>query len=142
MTNIELLGRCLECVVGKRSAKYCRVEKSHTQPKVSSCLKCYNEGYSTSKCRQELGHSNPNGTIAVPVYGSSSDEGILSLPRSCQEFSSWSITVPVNSDVIKYDDVKYATGYLLEYSAEKFELWYEKYCKQSSTRYSICTGKL
>lgn len=141
MPNIELLGRCLECVIGKRSSKYCRVLKSHTQPKAAPCWKCYKEGNNNSKCRQELHHLDPNGTKTLLVYSILSGENtILSLPKSCQELESLGITVPVD-DTTDLSSVKYATGYLLEYSATKFGEWYGKYCKQSDTKYSVHTGK-
>ena len=144
MTSIKLLGRCLECVVGKRSVKHCRIQKAHTQPKVSPCLKCYNQGYSTSKCRQELHHLDSNGIITLPVYSITPDksiQSIVSLPQSCQELDSWNISVSVDTDVSSLSNVKYATGYLLEYSEAKFESWYNRYCRQTNTRYSIPTGK-
>lgn len=141
--TIELLERCLDCVIGKRSAKYCRTQKSHTQPKAYPCLKCYIDGKCTSKCRQELRHLHPNGVKTVSVYSSSSENvhGCLSLPRSYQELASLYVTLSVDTDVADISTVKYATGYLTDYSAAKFDGWFDRYCKQSNTRFSVHTGK-
>lgn len=138
--TIELLGRCLKCVIGKRSTKYCRTQKSHTEPKAYPCLDCYLDGNTTSKCRQELRHLHSNGVKTIPLH-SAPVHGYDSLPRSYQELDSLSVTVSTDTDVADMSTLKYATGFLTDYSAEKFDGWLDRFCKQTNTRFSVHTGK-
>ncbi len=123
--------------------KKCKVLSYTKIPYPTQGLKCYIDGKYTSKCRQELRHLHPNGVKTLSVYSSSGENvrGCLSLPKSYQELDSLSVTVSADTDVADVSTVKYATGYLTEYSAAKFDGWFDRYCKQSNTRFSVHTGK-
>ncbi|XP_065891799.1 uncharacterized protein [Dysidea avara] len=147
--TVCILGRCSRCVRNKRTVTYCRVVKSHTERKASCCLSCFNANYSLSKRRVELQHLEPNGSKMVLVGICDSEHMIsctsLELPKSCLQLESLHIILPIDMptqmNVLRSENVTSVTGFLMEYTDSKWEEWLDRFCQQSSTRFSVHTGK-
>jgi len=97
----------------------------------------------------ELQHLDPNGSKMILV-GSCDGEHVIScaslgLPSSCLQLESLHIIAPIDMptqlNTLRSEYVTSATGFLMEYTDSKWEEWLDRFCQQSSTRFSVHTGK-
>ena len=132
--DIAVLGRCISCFAGKRSANYCRIVKEHLDDRASVCVECKRKGATVTCCRQELRHKEENAAKLCPCIASNDT------PPCCMELLSPKVEYyslgeskgqPTNQSVI---------GYIIPYTEESWKSWMKQFTLQSGCEFTIRTG--
>lgn len=130
----------------KRSSKYCRVTKQHQGQKAAPCPSCFEQGISVSDCRLTHKHCG----VGVTWQTVKEKEHVILPPCSseikCIRLTSTKTTLPVNPDcMLAHNGCQmpqdFASGFLDQYSREKWEAWLKCFSLQTSTEYKVCTGR-
>ena len=125
----------MSCVVGKRTAAFCRLVRGHVEEAATACSKCAQKEIPVTKCRVEYKHHSTNGMKTVPVTSVTED----GYSECCQELSNFHMQVL--TEATKTPQRCYATGYLLPYTAETWTQWRNKFQAQTGTTYVSQCGK-
>jgi len=143
---LEILGRCNVCVRNKRTIGYCRQKKCHKVPKAAPCVECYQARVPTVTCRMELKHLGCSVTITETKINTGKEEEKTStankckengLPECCTELVSLTISYTSSQLADKQD---YATGYLLDFTEDRFSKLMQMFESQTQTEYCVQRG--
>ena len=132
--DIEILGCCIPCYRNKRSTEHYRMMKQHKGPCADVCTDCNVKGNNITKCRQHLQHDDDNAICKKKVDCCEK----LGLPQCCLNLSNVHLECYVsNPEKLK---AQTAIGYMIPYSHDNWEKWFQLFVLQTHCEYTIRNG--
>ena len=132
--DVAVLGRCISCFVGKRSAEHCRIVKQHLDDRASVCVECESKGATVTSCRQELRHKGTNATEFCPCIATDS------IPSCCMELLSPKMEYYSSGERKGELTGHSVVGYIIPYAEEAWKSWMKQFTLQSGCEFTVRTG--
>ena len=132
--DVTVLGRCISCFVGKRSAEHCRIVKYHVDDRASVCVDCESKGATVTYCRQNLRHKGENATEFCPCIASDD------FPSCCMELLSPQVEYYSSGESKGQPTSPYVIGFIIPYTEKAWKSWMKQFTLQSGCEFTVRTG--